>query len=98
MYSMVNLVAGERIVEELIQEACTPEAVAREAVELLTNEARVAEMKEQLAIVRQRLGGSGASQRAADAVLEIARRARGAGEGEDAGRGASRTGSKELGR
>ncbi len=74
MYSMVNLVAGERVVEELIQEACTPEAVSREAVALLTDADRVAEMKEQLAIVRQRLGGSGASGRAADAVLEIARR------------------------
>ena len=52
MYSMVNLVAGERVVEELIQDACTPEAVAREAVDLLTNAERVAEMKEQLAIVR----------------------------------------------
>jgi hypothetical protein len=48
--------------------------VARAAVELLTNRERVAEMKEQLAIVRQRLGSSGASGRAADAVLEIARR------------------------
>lgn len=72
MYSMVNLVAGERVVEELIQDACTPEAVAREAVELLTNPERVAEMKEQLAIVRDRLGGSGASDRAAAAVLEVA--------------------------
>ena len=98
MYSMVNLVAGERIVEELIQEACTPEAVARAAVELLTDEARVAEMKEQLAIVRQRLGDSGASQRAADAVLEIARRGRHASEPDETAQGAPHTGSKELGR
>ncbi len=74
MFSMVNLVAGERMVQELIQEECTPEAVAREAVDLLTNAARVIEMKEQLAIVRERLGGTGASGRAADAILEIARR------------------------
>jgi lipid-A-disaccharide synthase len=74
MYSMVNLVAGERVVPELIQDACTPEAVAREVVDLLTNAHRVAEMKEQLAIVRERLGGTGASGRAADAVLEVARR------------------------
>jgi lipid-A-disaccharide synthase len=74
MYSMVNLVAGDRVVEELIQDGCTPEAVAREAIELLTNETRVMDMKEQLAIVRQRLGESGASGRAADAILEIARR------------------------
>jgi lipid-A-disaccharide synthase len=74
MFSMVNLVAGDRVVQELIQDDCTPEAVAREAVDLLTNAARVAEMKEQLAIVRERLGGAGASGRAADAILEIARR------------------------
>jgi lipid-A-disaccharide synthase len=74
MYSMVNLVAGERVVEELIQEQCTPEAVAHETVELLTNESRVVEMKDQLAVVRERLGGRGASGRAAEAVLEIARR------------------------
>jgi len=75
MFSMVNLVAGQRIVEELIQDACTPEAVARETVELLTNPDRVADMKEQLAIVREKLGGTGASGRAADAVLEVAHRA-----------------------
>ena len=64
---------ARRVVEELIQEACTPEAVAREAVDLLTNAERVADMKEQLAIVRERLGGPGASGRAADAILEVAR-------------------------
>lgn len=74
MYSMVNLVAGERVVEELIQEQCTPENVARETVDLLTNHERVADMKEQLAIVREKLGGIGASGRAADAILEVARR------------------------
>jgi lipid-A-disaccharide synthase len=73
-YSMVNLVAGERVVEELIQDQCTPERVAREAVDLLTNHERVADMKEQLAMVRDKLGGLGASGRAADAVLEVARR------------------------
>jgi lipid-A-disaccharide synthase len=74
MYSMVNLVAGERIVEELIQERCTPENVAREAVDLLTNHERVADMKEQLTLVREKLGGLGASGRAADAIVEVARR------------------------
>jgi lipid-A-disaccharide synthase len=72
-YSMVNLVAGERVVEELIQDACTPDSVANEAVDLLTNSERIAAMKEQLSIVRARLGGPGASGRAAAAILEIAR-------------------------
>jgi lipid-A-disaccharide synthase len=74
MFSMVNLVAGERVVEELIQDACTPEAVARATVDLLTNADRVADMKEHLKLVRERLGGSGASGRAADAILEVVRR------------------------
>ena len=71
-YSMVNLVAGETVVEELIQEACTPDAVAREGIDLLTNTARVAHMKDQLEIVREKLGKPGASVRAAEAILEIA--------------------------
>lgn len=74
MFSMVNLIAGERIVEELIQDGCTTESVAREAIDLLTNQERVVEMKAQLAVVRERLGGPGASGRAADSVLEVARR------------------------
>jgi lipid-A-disaccharide synthase len=73
MYAMVNLVAGERIVEELIQDDCTPEAVTRETVALLTDGRRVADMLAHLAVVRERLGGTGASGRAADAVLEVAR-------------------------
>jgi lipid-A-disaccharide synthase len=86
MYSMVNLVAGERIVEELIQDECTPESVARECVLLLTDRDRVTDMKEQLAIVRERLGGPGASGRAADAILEIARRHRAPDDRQDADR------------
>ena len=33
-FAMVNLIAGERIVPELIQDAFTPEAVASEAVSI----------------------------------------------------------------
>jgi lipid-A-disaccharide synthase len=73
-YSMVNLVAGERVVEELIQEACTPDAVANETIDLLTNRERAVIMKEQLALVRDKLGGPGASARAAAAIVEVARR------------------------
>jgi lipid-A-disaccharide synthase len=73
-YSMVNLVAGAPVVEELIQEACTPDAVARETIDLLTNSERAANMKEQLAMVREKLGAPGASRRAAAAIMEIAQR------------------------
>lgn len=68
---MVNLIAGERIVPELVQEAFTPEAVAREAISMLTDPARTARIREGLATVRARLGGPGASRRAAEAILRV---------------------------
>lgn len=74
MFSMVNLVAGHQVVPELIQDACTPEAVAAETASLLTDAGRASRMRDDLAVVRERLGGPGASARAAAAVLEIAAR------------------------
>ena len=72
-YGMVNLVAGEAVVPELIQDAFTPESVARETVILLTDEPRAAGMRRALAGVRARLGAPGASARAAAAVLALAK-------------------------
>ena len=76
-YGMVNLVSGERIVPELIQDQFTAEAVAAEAVSLLTDTERVRRMCEALDRVRAKLGDGGASQRAARAVLAVARGRRG---------------------
>ncbi|MDR1989524.1 MAG: lipid-A-disaccharide synthase [Acidobacteriaceae bacterium] len=70
-FAMVNLIAGSRIVPELIQDQCTPATVADEAVLLLTDAARRAAMMEGLARVRQQLGGPGASRRAAEAILNV---------------------------
>jgi lipid-A-disaccharide synthase len=70
-YAMVNLVAGRRIVPELIQDDFTPERVADETVALLTDSERVARTREALKIVCERLGAPGASGRAADAILEV---------------------------
>jgi lipid-A-disaccharide synthase len=73
---MANLVAGERVVPELIQDGCTPERVAEETVSLLTDRARWTAMHRRLGEVRAKLGAPGASGRVADAVLEIADRQR----------------------
>ena len=70
-YAMVNLIAGERIVKELIQDECTPEAVAAEAVALITDADYRRRMIGALEGVRARLGGPGASDRAAEAVLDV---------------------------
>ena len=71
-FAMVNLVAGEKVVPELIQEAFTPEAVAAEALRLMQDgEARRRALRAVRA-VREKLGGPGASRRVAEAVLEVA--------------------------
>jgi lipid-A-disaccharide synthase len=68
-YGMVNLIAGRPVVPELIQDAFTAPAVAREAVSLFTDTVRAEAMRRDLADVRARLGGAGGSRRAAEAVL-----------------------------
>lgn len=68
---MVNLIAGEKIVPEFVQDAFTPEAVAREAIAMLTDGNRAAAIRKGLARVRERLGGHGASRRAAEAILRV---------------------------
>lgn len=73
-YGMVNLIAGRPVAPELIQDAFTPDATAREIVDLLTNRDRADRMRRDLADVRARLGGSGASERAARAVLDVTAR------------------------
>ena len=74
---MVNLIAGEKIVPEFIQDAFTPEAVASEAISMLTDRERAARIREGLATVRARLGGPGASRRAAESILQFVRRYKG---------------------
>lgn len=69
---MVNLIAGERIVPELVQDDFTPESVAREAISMLVDRDRAARIRAGLARVRARLGGPGASRRAAEAILRVA--------------------------
>ena len=71
--AMVNLIAGRRIVPELIQEDCTAENIAAETLALLTDRGRADDTRRALEQVRARLGGPGASGRAAEAVLAVAR-------------------------
>jgi lipid-A-disaccharide synthase len=72
-YSMVNLLAGRRVVPELIQNECRGERLAEEALRLLDDAAGRQSMKADLAAVRESLAGSGpAVRRAADIVCERA--------------------------
>lgn len=67
--ALPNLVAGSRIVPELVQDACTPQAIATLVGGLLDSASRADEMRRGLAGIRDRLAGNGAFVRAAEAVL-----------------------------
>ena len=71
-YAMANLVAGRRVVPELIQDAFTPRAAATEALRVLTDPAHAARVKADLSDVRAKLGTPGASRRTAEAVMAVA--------------------------
>ena len=64
--AMVNLIAGRRVVPELIQDQFTSEAVVGEVRKLLESPPARDEMKAGLAEVRTKLGPGGAIERAAD--------------------------------
>jgi lipid-A-disaccharide synthase len=72
-YGMVNLIAGRTVAPELIQEGLTPQAVASHALSLLTSAETMAAARQGLKEVREKLGAPGASRRAAEAVLGVAR-------------------------
>jgi lipid-A-disaccharide synthase len=67
-FGMVNLLAGERIVPELIQWDLTPERLAATMMELLSNARWRETMLAALADVRRRLGEAGAARRAAEII------------------------------
>jgi lipid-A-disaccharide synthase len=68
MFAMVNLIAGKRVVPELVQKDFTPERVANEAIRLLDSAEARTEMRRELATVREKLGPPGAIERAADII------------------------------
>ncbi len=58
-----NIVLGKEIVREFIQEAATSEALGKELVQLLDDQAYTAKMRQNLAEVRQQMGTAGCSAR-----------------------------------
>ncbi len=68
---LVNLVAGEQVIPELIQDHVTPDRLAREAIEILEGGQKRENMIEKLGMVKQRLGKGGASEKTARIALEM---------------------------
>jgi lipid-A-disaccharide synthase len=73
-FGMVNLIAGRRIVPELMQHDATGERIADEVQSILTDPRRLGQMRRDLEEVRQRLaeGGGAGAERAAHAVMQVA--------------------------
>jgi lipid-A-disaccharide synthase len=69
--AMPNLVAGRRLLPELIQGEATPEAVAAEGLALLDDGPRRQEMLEGLGEVKTAMGGPGATRRVAELAVQI---------------------------
>ena len=75
-FAMANLVAGRRVVPELIQDDFTASAVADHAIGLIRDTGRREKMRADLRTVKAALGAPGASARAAAIVVETASRQR----------------------
>ena len=69
-YSLPNALAGERIVPELMQDACTGENLAREILAWLRDPSRLAALLPRFEAIHHELRRD-ASERAADAVAEV---------------------------
>jgi lipid-A-disaccharide synthase len=67
--SIVNVMAGEKVVPEFLQDELEPSAVAQEALDLLNNPRRRDAIKRRVAEIISTLGEPGASKRAAEAIL-----------------------------
>jgi lipid-A-disaccharide synthase len=68
--ALANLVAGRRVVPELVQEDCTPEKIAMVVAPLLDDPRANAAMRRDLAAIRTELGPPGAFERAARLLME----------------------------
>ena len=72
--TMPNLLAGENLFPEFVQDAATPEALAQAALALLEDKARRQAVRARLAQVVDSLGGPGATGRAAEAIVDLLRK------------------------
>ncbi len=71
--SLVNLIAGREIVPELIQDQAGPGRVSEEVFQMYTDEKRYDRIKRNLRMLRDRLGGKGASGRVAQIAVDMLR-------------------------
>jgi lipid-A-disaccharide synthase len=69
-FGLINLIAEDRVAQELIQDDFTPQTLAADLFRLLEPQGN-ALMRERLGAVVDKLGHGGASRRAAEAILKL---------------------------
>jgi len=68
---LVNLIAGKRLVPELIQFDATPKKIAKTVCTLLEDAKGMEVLRQDLSRVRAAMGGGGASERTAEIALDM---------------------------
>ena len=73
---LINIVAGHRVVPELLQEAVSPRAMAAAALSVLRDPVEARRIRGELTALRATMGEGGSSRRAAASVGAVLRQAR----------------------
>jgi lipid-A-disaccharide synthase len=71
---LVNIVAGSKVVPELLQGEMTEERIVRELRPLLDDRTEAAAMRRELEVIRSRLGSPGASDKVAAGIIALGER------------------------
>ncbi len=69
-FGLINLIAGERVANELIQDDLTAETLSAELFRLLEPESN-SDVRSRLRVAADKLGHGGASKRAAEAIVKL---------------------------
>jgi lipid-A-disaccharide synthase len=69
--SLVNLILDKEVVKELIQEECNPTKIVQELQKIEQGQVGRLEMEANYEQLIQKLGGGGASKKAASKIVEL---------------------------
>jgi lipid-A-disaccharide synthase len=69
--SLTNLISGKAVLPELIQKQASPEEISAKLHQLINDPEGLDRMRSELALVREKLGSPGASQRTADIAARL---------------------------
>ncbi|MDA3792799.1 MAG: lipid-A-disaccharide synthase [Elusimicrobia bacterium] len=75
--SMVNILAGRRVVPELVQKNFNPKKLKKEVLKFLSDKKLSEKMRDEFIQIRKKLGAGNASQRVAESVIEELEKIRG---------------------